>query len=80
MKINVKLNKGEKKKLARLKRELKSRHAKMVRTYESLERSWKRGKAPSKIVAAAQDAATRAKKATNEAVAYYGRLRKKFPR
>lgn len=80
MKVTVKLNKGEKKKLARLKREMKGTNSKMMRTYESLERSWKKGKGPAKVTAAAQDAAKRAKKATNEAVAYYAKLKRKFPR
>jgi hypothetical protein len=81
MKVSVKLNKIEKKKLARLKREMKSTHAKMLRTYDAVERAWKKGKkASTTVVAATQDASKRAKKATTEAVQYYSKLRKKYSR
>lgn len=78
MKVTVKLTKAEKKKLARLKREAKSRMGQMERSYASMERAWKRGKAPDKIARAMKDSTKRAQKAVKEMEKYYGRLKRKF--
>ena len=80
MKVTVKLTRAEKKKLARLKREVKSRQGQMERAYASMERAWKRGNAPEKIAKAVNDSTARARKAWGTMVRYYGQLKKKFPR
>ena len=43
-KVAVKLSKAEKKKLGRLKREMKATHAKALRTYDSMEKAWRKGR------------------------------------
>ncbi len=78
MKVTVKLTKAEKKKLARLKREAKTRMGQMERTYASMERAWKRGRAPEKISKAMKDATKRATKSVKAMDQYYGKLKRKF--
>jgi len=80
MKVTVKLTKGEKKKLARLKREARSRQGQMERAYAAMERAWKRGKAPAKVSKAMQDTTKRAQKAMREMAGYFGKVKRKFPR
>lgn len=80
MKVTVKLTKGEKKKLARLKRDAKRRGAEMERAYAAMERAWKRGKAPAKISNAMQATAKQAQKAYRTLGGYYGKLKRKFPK
>ncbi len=80
MKVTVKLTKAEKKKLARLKREVRSRQGQMERAYASMERAWKRGKAPEKISKAMAVSTAKARKSWGAMVSYYGKLKRKFPR
>lgn len=80
MKVTVKLSKAEKKKLARLKRDVRSRQAKMDRAYAAMERAWKRGKAPKKIASAMDVTTKRAVQSWRSMVQYYGKLRRKFPK
>lgn len=80
MKVMVKLTKVEKKKLARLKGEVKSRQGQMERAYASMERAWKRGKAPEKIGKAMNASTAQARKSWGAMVSYYGKLKRKFPR
>lgn len=80
MKVNVKLTKGEKKKLARMKRDARRAQRKMESAFGQMERAWKRGKAPAKISKAMQATTKKANKATRAMVTYYGRLKNKFPR
>ena len=80
MKVTVKLTKGEKKKLARLKQEARRRQGEMERAYAAMERAWKRGKAPAKISKAMQATSKKAQKAVRAMAGYYGKLKQKFPR
>ncbi len=79
MKVSVKLTKAEKKKLARLKRDMKNTQGKLLRTYDSMERAWKKGrKISSSVSKDVQDTVKRARKATNEAATYFGKLKRKY--
>jgi len=79
MKVAVKLSKAEKKKLARLKRNMKNTHAQLLRTYDSMEKAWRKGKKASASVSKSTQATVKkAKKATNEAVSYFGKVRRKY--
>ena len=79
MKVAVKLTKAEKKKLARLKRNMKATNAKLLRTYDSMEKAWRKGKkASASISTSTQDTVKKAKKATNEAVAYMNKVKRKY--
>jgi hypothetical protein len=80
MKVMVKLTKAEKKKLLRLKREVKSRQGQMERAYASMERAWKRGKALEKIAKAMNASAAQARKSWGAMVSSYGKLKRKSPR
>jgi len=79
MKVTIKLTKAEKKKLARLKREVVYRQRQMEQAYASMERAWKRGKAPEKIAKAMRVTTERAQSSWKAMVGYYGRLKRKFP-
>ena len=79
MKVAVKLTKGEKKKLARLKRDMKNAHAKMLKTYDSMEKAWRKGKKASASASkSAADLVKKAKKATNEGSAYFNKVKRKY--
>lgn len=79
MKVAVKLTKAEKKKLARLKRDMKNTQAKVLRTYDSMEKAWRKGKKVSASVSKdVQDTVKRARKATNEASTYFSKIKRKY--